>query len=131
MSDRAHTTTERPFQPEIPRSRFSLGMGRYPTNLEELRLGRFCDGQQTLPTPVVGLHRGHFAEGQERFGDGTPRSTFADASSEGIGDSTVDRMNKPRRPNIAHCRMRRRADHRLAAVVLVIPTGSPSVRPSA
>ena len=47
MGDHEHSVAERPFQPEIPRSRFALGMARYPSDLEELRLGRFSDGQQT------------------------------------------------------------------------------------
>ncbi len=84
MSDRARTMAERPFQPEIPRSRFALGMARYPSNLEELRLGRFSDGQQTRPTPAVGLRRGRFTQGQERFGDEDPEKHIRRRFSEGM-----------------------------------------------
>lgn len=84
MSDRIATTAERPFQPEIPRSRFALGMARYPSDLEELRLGRFSDGQQTLPTPAVGLHRGRFTQGQERLGDEEPEKHIRRRFSEGM-----------------------------------------------
>ena len=82
MSDHAHTGSERPFQPEIPRSRFALGTAHYPSDLEELRLGRFSDGQQTLPTGA--LHRGRFSEGQERLGDDDPEKHIRRRFSEGM-----------------------------------------------
>ena len=84
MGDHAHAASERPVQPEIPRSRFALGMARYPRDLEELRLGRFSEGQQTLPTPAVGLHRGRFSEGQELLGDEDPQKHTRRRFSEGM-----------------------------------------------
>ena len=69
MRDHAHSSAERPFQAEIPRSRFALGTARYPRDLEDLRLGRFSDGQQELSGPRRGLHRGRFSQGQEVLGD--------------------------------------------------------------
>ena len=84
MSDQSKQAPERPVQPEIPRSRFALGMARYPRNLEELRLGRFSDGQQTLPTPKGGLHRGRFSEGQELLGDDDPEKHIRRRFSEGM-----------------------------------------------
>ena len=84
MSDHAHTGAERPFQPEIPRSRFALGMVRNPRNLEDLRLGRFSDGQQTDPTPEEGLHRGRFSEGVETLGDSDPEKHIRRRFSEGM-----------------------------------------------
>ena len=69
MRDHAQIGAERPFQTEIPRSRFALGMARYARDLNELRLGRFSDGQQTRPILAGGLHRGRFSEGQELLGD--------------------------------------------------------------
>jgi len=91
MSEQASTAAQRPFQPEIPRSRFALGMARYPIDLEDLRLGRFSDGQQTLPTPAVGLHRGRFTEGQERLGDEDPAKHIRRRFSEGMETKTADR----------------------------------------
>jgi hypothetical protein len=84
MSDHAHTEAERPLQPEIPRSRFALGMARYPRTLEELRLGGFGDGQRTAPPPVAGLHRGRFSEGQEVLGDEDPEKHIRRRFSEGM-----------------------------------------------
>ena len=84
MSYRARTTAQRPFQAEIPRSRFALGMASYPSDLEELRLGRFSDGQQTLPSPAAALHRGRFTEGQEQFGDEDPEKHVRRRFSEGM-----------------------------------------------
>ena len=49
MSGHTSTAEERPVQPEIPRSRFALGMAHYPADMEELRPGRFSDGQQEQP----------------------------------------------------------------------------------
>ena len=82
MTDRAHTEVEHPVQPEIPRSRFALGMARYPRDLEELRLGRFSDGLGTRQTPV--LHRGRFSEGQEALGDDDPEKHIRRRFSEGM-----------------------------------------------
>lgn len=82
MLDHAQTGAERPFQPEIPRSRFALGMVRHARDLEELRLGRFSDGQQELPTR--GLHRGRFSEGQELLGDEDPEKHIRRRFSEGM-----------------------------------------------
>jgi hypothetical protein len=82
ISDHAFTATERPIQPEIPRSRFALGMARYPSDLEQLRLGGFCDGQETLPR--IGLHRGRFSEGQESLGDADPEKHIRRRFSEGM-----------------------------------------------
>jgi len=84
MSDHAHTGSERPIQPEIPRSRFALGMARYPRDLDELRLGRFSDGQGSLETPRAGLHRGRFSEGQEELGDRDPEKHIRRRFSEGM-----------------------------------------------
>jgi hypothetical protein len=84
MSDHAQTVAERPVQPEIPRSRFALGMARYPRDLEELRLGRFSDGQRTLPSAPGGLHRGRFSEGQELLGDEDPEKHIRRRFSEGM-----------------------------------------------
>ena len=82
MSDHAPTAEERRIQPEIPRSRFALGMARYPRNMEDLRLGRFSEGQQTRPTR--GLHRGRFSEGQEVLGDAEPEKHIRRRFSEGM-----------------------------------------------
>lgn len=90
MSDQPSPAPERPFQPEIPRSRFALGQARYPRELEELRLGRFSDGQQTQPVPPEGLHRGRFSEGQEMLGDDDPEKHIRRRFSEGM---------ETRRPN--------------------------------
>jgi hypothetical protein len=87
MSDHAHTEAERPVQPEIPRSRFALGMADYPLDPEQLRVARFSDGQQTLPVPES-LHRGRFSEGQEALGDEDPEKHIRRRFSEG--------MEKPR-----------------------------------
>jgi hypothetical protein len=84
MGDHPHTDAQRPFQPEIPRSRFALGMARSPLNLEELRLGRFSDGQQTRPVPGAGLHRGRFSQGQEFLGDDDPEKHLRRRFSEGM-----------------------------------------------
>lgn len=84
MSDDAQTGAERPFQPEIPRSRFALGLADYPSNMEDLRLGRFSDGQQTQPVPTGGLHRGRFSEGEETLGDEDPEKHIRRRFSEGM-----------------------------------------------
>ena len=84
ISDHAYSEAERPFQPEIPRSRFALGLARYPHNMEDLRVGRFCDGQQTLPIPESGLHRGRFSEGEEALGDADPEKHIRRRFSEGM-----------------------------------------------
>jgi len=84
MSDRREFSAEQPFQPEIPRSRFALGMAHYPGDMEELRLGRFCDGQQTLPDPNGGLHRGRFSKGVESTGDEDPEKHIRRRFSEGM-----------------------------------------------
>ena len=83
MSDHAHTEAEGPFQPEIPRSRFALGMADYPPDLEQLPLGRYSDGQQTGLESGVGLHRGRFSEGQETLGDADPEKHIRRRFSEG------------------------------------------------
>jgi len=82
MSDQAQAGAEQPFQPEIPRSRFALGMTRYTRDFNELRLGRFSDGLQTRPTE--GLHRGRFSEGQELLGDEDPEKHIRRRFSEGM-----------------------------------------------
>ena len=84
MSDHAHTGTERPVQPEIPRSRFALGMARYPADMSELRLGTFAGGQQTLATPAAGPHRGRFSQGQELLGDDDPEKHIRRRFGEGM-----------------------------------------------
>jgi hypothetical protein len=84
ISDHVHTGPERPFQPEIPRSRFALGMARYPRDAAQLRLGRFGDGQQTLPIAGSGLHRGRFSQGQESLGDEDPEKHIRRRFSEGM-----------------------------------------------
>lgn len=84
MSDHAQTRSERPLQPEIPRSRFALGMTRYPRDPEQLRIGRFGDGQQTLATPQKGLHPGRFSLGQEVLGDEDPEKHIRRRFSEGV-----------------------------------------------
>ncbi len=84
MSDNAGTAAERPVQPEIPRSRFALGMARYPDDLEQLRLGRFSDAQQRLSTSGVGFHRGRFSEGQELRGDEDLERHIRRRRSEGL-----------------------------------------------
>jgi len=83
MSDHPETEAERPFQPEIPRSRFALGMARYPRNMEELRVGRFSDGQQTSP-PKGQLHRGRFSQGQELLGEEDREKHIRRRFSEGM-----------------------------------------------
>jgi hypothetical protein len=57
-------------------------MARYPSDLEQLRLGGFCDGQETLPKS--GLHRGRFSEGQESLGDADPAKHIRRRFSEGM-----------------------------------------------
>ena len=84
MNDREQAAAERPLQPEIPRSRFALGMAHYPDDLEELRVSRFSDGQQTLPIPEAGLHPGRFSEGQELLGDDDPEKHIRRRFSEGM-----------------------------------------------
>jgi hypothetical protein len=84
MGEHAYTGAERRFQPEIPRSRFALGLARYPSNMEDLRVGRFSDGQQTLPVPEGGLHRGRFSEGEETLGDADPEKHIRRRFSEGM-----------------------------------------------
>jgi hypothetical protein len=80
MSQRTHST-DRPVQPEIPRSRFALGIAHYPDNMEELRLGRFSDGQREAEE--LELHRGRFSEGQEALGDEDPEKHIRRRFSEG------------------------------------------------
>jgi hypothetical protein len=80
----AHATAERPFQPEIPRSRFALGQARYPDDLEELRLGRFSDGQEAVSHPETRPHRGRFSQGQESLGDEDPERHIRRRFSEGM-----------------------------------------------
>ncbi len=84
MSDRAHSSAEQPFQPEIPRSRFALGQARYPHHPEELRLGRFSRGQEVVAPPEAGLHRGRFSQGQESYGDEDPEKHIRRRYSEGM-----------------------------------------------
>jgi hypothetical protein len=84
MTDRTGSSAQRPFQPEIPRSRFGLGLAEYPSDLESLRLGRFSDGQQTLPVPERGLHRGRFSGGVEVLGDEDPEKHIRRRFSEGM-----------------------------------------------
>jgi hypothetical protein len=84
MSDQGHAAAGQPFQPEIPRSRFALGMADYPDDLEELRVSRFSDGQQTLPIPEGGLHPGRFSEGQEVLGEDDPEKHIRRRFSEGM-----------------------------------------------
>jgi hypothetical protein len=84
MSDRTNFSAEQPFQPEIPRSRFALGMAQYPRDMEKLRLGRFSDGQQTLPARRGGLHRGRFSYGVESVGDEVPEKHIRRRFSEGM-----------------------------------------------
>ena len=95
MSDQTHPAPERPFQPEIPRSRFALGMARYPREIDRLRVGRFSDGQQTLPTHQGALHRGRFSEGQEMLGDEDPEKHIRRRFSEGMETRrSTDRKTK-------------------------------------
>jgi hypothetical protein len=89
MSNQGHPAAERPLQPEIPRSRFALGMAEYPDDLEELRVSRFCDGQQTLPNPEGGLHPGRFSQGQELLGDDDPEKHIRRRFSEGMESLTT------------------------------------------
>ena len=81
-TDHAHSEAELPVQPEIPRSRFALGLARYPNDPEQLRVARFSDGQQTLSAPVP--HRGRFSEGQEALGDEDPEKHIRRRFSEGM-----------------------------------------------
>ena len=92
MSSHTDTGTERPSQPaaetpcqpEIPRSRFALGMTENPRELDELRLGQFGDGQRTRPASEVAPHRGRFSEGQELLGDDDPEKHIRRRFSEGL-----------------------------------------------
>jgi hypothetical protein len=84
MSVHVPTTTETPFQPEMPRSRFALGQARYPGDMEDLRLGGFSDGQRALAGSDVGLHRGRFSEGQELLGDADPEKHIRRRFSQGM-----------------------------------------------
>ena len=84
MSQPDHTSAERPFQPEIPRSRFALGMVSHPRDLDELRLGRFSDGQRARETSEVAPHRGRFSEGQEALGDDDVEKHIRRRFSEGM-----------------------------------------------
>lgn len=84
MSGHIIIAAEPRVQPEIPRSRFALGMSRYPADMGELRLGRFSDGQQARLTPEAGLHRGRFSEGQELRGDEDPEKHIRRRFSEGV-----------------------------------------------
>lgn len=84
MSDYAPTHGQRQVQPEIPRSRFALGMARYPADMEDLRLGRFSDGQRAQPSHEPRLHRGRFSEGQELLGDDMAEKHLRRRFSEGV-----------------------------------------------
>ena len=84
MSSHAHSGTDRPVQPEIPRSRFALGLAENPRGLDELRLGQFSDGQRTRSTSEVAPHRGRFSEGQEVLGDDDPEKHIRRRFSEGL-----------------------------------------------
>ncbi len=77
-------TTDRPVQPEIPRSKFARGMLREDRNPFSLRLGRFGDGQSAAPEPPEGIHRGRFSEGQEVIGDEDPERHIRRRYSEGL-----------------------------------------------
>jgi hypothetical protein len=83
MSDDARTL-QRPVQPEIPRSRYALGMASYPSDLEELRVGQFSDGQRARATDDCHVHRGRFSEGQEALGDEDPEKHIRRRFSEGM-----------------------------------------------
>ena len=84
MSDQVHPRAQRWFPPEIPRSRFALGMVRYPRDPEDLRIGRFGDGQQTVATQQAVLHPGRFSQGQELLGDEDPEKHIRRRFSEGM-----------------------------------------------
>ena len=84
MSDPVQTTTEKPVQPEIPRSRFALGQARYPSDMEDMRLGCFSDGQRTLASSDARPHRGRFSEGQEELGDADPEKHIRRRFSQGM-----------------------------------------------
>lgn len=94
MSDQEDITAPRPIQPEIPRSRFALGMAHYPDDLQELRLGRFSVGQETLATPGAGLHRGRFSEGQELLRDEDPEKHIRRRFSEGMERRRSNGVNR-------------------------------------
>ncbi len=89
MRDHTHTAAQRPFQPEIPRSRFARGTAHYPVDAEELRLGQFADGMRTMPEGR--RHRGRFSEGQERFGDEDPERHVRRRFSEGMETRDLSR----------------------------------------
>ena len=84
MSDPVQTTPEKPVQPEIPRSRFALGQARYPSDMEDMRLGGFSDGQRTLASSDARPHRGRFSEGQEELGDADPEKHIRRRFSQGM-----------------------------------------------
>ena len=84
ISDQSHPTNEQPLQPEIPRSRFALGMTKRERALEELRLGQFSDGQQTLPESAHEAHRGRFSEGVEVLGEDDPQKHIRRRFSQGL-----------------------------------------------
>lgn len=84
MSDHADTEAERPVQPEIPRSRFAMGMADYPQDMEELHLGRFSEGQQTARTSDLAPHRGRFSQGQELLGEDDPEKHIRRRFDEGM-----------------------------------------------
>jgi hypothetical protein len=83
MSDHTPAGPERPVQPEIPRSRFALGMASYPPDMEDLHLGSFGEGERTQPATETDLHRGRFSEGQEVLGDEDPEKHIRRRFSEG------------------------------------------------
>lgn len=87
MRDHTHTDPQRPFQPEIPRSRFARGTAHYPADAEELRLGQFSDGLRTMAEGP--WHRGRFSEGQERLGDEDPERHIRRRFSEGMETRTL------------------------------------------
>ena len=84
MRGHAHITAERPFQPEIPRSRFALGQASYPQDQNKLHLGRFSEGQQSTARPDAGLHRGRFSQGQEAGSDADVEKHIRRRFSEGM-----------------------------------------------
>lgn len=82
--NRSRNSSERPAQPEIPRSRFARGMLRHERDPERMRLGGFADGQRTFPPQQRAPHRGRFSEGQELLGDDDPEKHIRRRYSEGL-----------------------------------------------
>jgi hypothetical protein len=79
--------SERPVQPEIPRSHFARGMARGPYP-EELPLGRFSEGVEVMPTSPDHDHRGRFSQGQEQTGEADPQKHIRRRYSEGLEHHT-------------------------------------------